>query len=627
MRLRFITKLSLSFLLVTLISLFSIGLISYLNGKKALQNATFSELRLSSTEKQAALETWISERLNGISRLAADKFLTERVNSFMSTRNDSQENDKLHSDLVNNLSGYLWPAGNYSEIFILDPKTGQILISTSPNEEGKYRENLPYFIEGKNNPFVQEVYYSAEKQSTAMTAAAPIISKIKSINEGEVNQLIAVIAGRLNLEEMDTIIQRRSGLHTSDDSFLISANHLLVTKPLFLPDSTVLQTGLYTNAINSCLKGTSGELLDIDYRGIPAIINYQWMKSHNLCLIVKLNQDEAFAPAISLGQSIIIIAIFILFFVSLIIIWLSRNFSRPVVLLLQGTEEVGKGNLNHRIYLSSGDEFETLSIAFNKMAESLFDKDMEIQNWGKALEQKVDERTKELLRSNSDLERFAYVASHDLQEPLRMVTSYLQLLERRYKDRLDGDALEFIEYAVDGAERMKTLIIDLLAYSRIGTRGKAFILTDCNIVLIRVLTFLKAAIDETNAKILYDSLPEILADETQMEQLFQNLIANAIKFHGKESPRIHIGVDRKGEDWVFSIQDHGIGIDPKYFDRVFIIFQRLHTRQDYPGTGIGLAICKRIIERHGGRIWIESELEKGSTFFFTIPIKGANDDQ
>jgi PAS domain S-box-containing protein len=250
-------------------------------------------------------------------------------------------------------------------------------------------------------------------------------------------------------------------------------------------------------------------------------------------------------------------------------------------------------------------------------------------------EKELEQQREELARSNAELERFAYVASHDLQEPLRMVTSYLQLLERRYKPRLDGDALDFINFAIDGSNRMKTLIGDLLAYSRVGTRGKEFAPTDCEAVLRQVLLNLKATIQENKATITNDSLPTILGDPVQMEQLFQNLVGNAIKFHGEQPPKIHIGIalthssplplgKEKGvrEEYLFTVSDNGIGIDPQYFERIFILFQRLHNREEYPGTGIGLAICKRIVERHGGRIWIESQPGKGATFFFTLPVHG-----
>jgi PAS domain S-box-containing protein len=237
---------------------------------------------------------------------------------------------------------------------------------------------------------------------------------------------------------------------------------------------------------------------------------------------------------------------------------------------------------------------------------------------GQLLEQETRQR-QELGRSNADLQQFAYIASHDLQEPLRMITSYLQLLERRYKDRLDENASEFIAYAVEGAARMKTLINDLLAYSRVGTHGRPFEQVDCTASVKQAIANLKLSIAESQATITWDELPEIVADSTQLTQLFQNLISNAIKFRSADPPTIHISAVSQAENWLFRVQDNGIGIEPQYADRIFVIFQRLHNRTEYPGTGIGLAICKKIIERHDGNIWIESEPGKGSTFCFTIP--------
>jgi light-regulated signal transduction histidine kinase (bacteriophytochrome) len=218
------------------------------------------------------------------------------------------------------------------------------------------------------------------------------------------------------------------------------------------------------------------------------------------------------------------------------------------------------------------------------------------------------------------LEQFAYVASHDLQEPLRMISSFLQLLQMRYSGQLDSDADEFINFAVEGAKRMQNLIQDLLAYSRVTTKGNEFKDIKMEEALEQALVNLKMSIEENNANITHDPLPIITADYSQMIQLLQNLIGNSIKYRSDKIPEIHISAQEKDNDWIFSVEDNGIGIDPQYSDQVFQIFKRLHTNEEYKGTGIGLAITKRIIERHSGRIWVESELGKGSKFYFTIPI-------
>lgn len=241
------------------------------------------------------------------------------------------------------------------------------------------------------------------------------------------------------------------------------------------------------------------------------------------------------------------------------------------------------------------------------------------------LEVRVQERTAELAevnanlqRSNQELEQFAYVASHDLQEPLRAVNSYAQLLTRKYQGNLDAKADKYLGYIMEGATRMQQLINDLLSFSRVGTRGKPLVLTDCEEVLRQVLDNLKIAIAENQALITHDPLPTIWGDEIQLMQLLQNLIGNAIKFRQEEPPYVHISAQHQDNEWVFSVRDNGIGIESEYFERIFTIFQRLHSKSEYPGTGIGLAICKKIVERHGGRIWVESAPGNGTTFYFTV---------
>jgi signal transduction histidine kinase len=269
------------------------------------------------------------------------------------------------------------------------------------------------------------------------------------------------------------------------------------------------------------------------------------------------------------------------------------------------TRMIAQGDLSQRVEFMG--EF---SESFNSMVSSLAE-----------ARDRLNSHAEELARANAELQKFAYVASHDLQEPLRMISSYLQLLERRYKGKLDQDADDFIAFAVDGARRMQGLINDILQLSRLGTREKSLSAIDCEAILEQALTNLRASIEGTGAQVTHDPLPRITADPTQLVQLFQNLVGNAIKFRGQADPLIHVSAERNGAAWLFSVRDNGIGIDRQYFDRIFGIFQRLHGRGEYPGTGIGLAICRKIVEGHGGRIWVESEPGKGTTFYFTVPVK------
>jgi signal transduction histidine kinase len=281
-----------------------------------------------------------------------------------------------------------------------------------------------------------------------------------------------------------------------------------------------------------------------------------------------------------------------------------------------------------RVVKLGNDEIGVLADAFNQMLSYMEKRDatlVEINHslGAEVMERKrtqtqLDEKIQNLAQSNAELEQFAYVSSHDLQEPLRMVASYTQLLERRYRDKFDADGLEFLSYIVDGAKRMQQLIGDLLDLSRIGTQVQPLTVFASEDALTVALTNLSVAIQENAAEIVIDPLPRVLADPSQLTQLFQNLIANAIIYRRDEPPQIHIHAQKKDAQWQFSITDNGIGIAAEHSERIFVIFQRLHGRSEYPGTGIGLAICKKIVERHGGRLWVESQEGKGSTFHFLL---------
>ena len=266
------------------------------------------------------------------------------------------------------------------------------------------------------------------------------------------------------------------------------------------------------------------------------------------------------------------------------------------------------------------DSLARLPVSIRRALEEKRLRDLRLQG-----EKDLARKVEELARSNRDLEQFAYVASHDLQEPLRMVAAYTQLLAERYRGKLDADADKFIGYAVEGATRMQALIQDLLTFSRVGHNGNAGRSSDCNRVVDEALLNLRGAIEESGAAVTHDTLPTVLAEQAQLIQVFQNLIGNAIKFRGKEKLKIRVSAERQEMQWLFTVADNGIGIAPEYHEIIFAIFQRLHARSEYAGNGVGLAICKKIIEHYGGRIWVKSESGQGSIFHLTLPAVPADD--
>ena len=714
----------------TTIILFCSLFISYLifeTEKNTLEENTIEHLTSVAILKERAVNRWFEEEEEDIVSLTKSPLIIENCILLVENKGNQLNTTSVYESLRNFLTEYLTD-DDFHEFFIMD-KEGVIIVSTDPNQEGKFKSNRLYFIEGKKNSYIQNVYHSMTLGVPAVTISAPLRD-----NDGDV---IGVIAGRANLGQLNDILGDRSGLGKTGETYLVNKYNFFVTESRFEKGSA-LNKSIYTKGVKECLKHKSGAGVYDNYHGAPVLGYYLWMEERELCLLAEIEQSEAFAPVYNLQLEILKIFIIIVAVSILLGIFLSTKITKPIKILIRGTAKIGKGDLNYKVRLKSKDEIGQLAASFNKMTDNLrrtvvskeyFDsilksmvdtlivvspdekiesvnkatvellgyeekeligrpvdtiilppetetgkvtifrgegngklrakdsKDIEVNYKSKEnrkipmnlscsmikgdegkiqgivyigkditerrrAEEKLKETMDELARSNAELEHFAYIASHDLQEPLRMVNSYLKLLERRYKGQLDKDANEFIGYAVDGGTRMQRLINDLLTYSRVGTKGKPFESTDLELVYNQTLSNLKLAIEETGAVITHDSLPTVMVDSSQLLQLFQNLIGNSIKFRGEEPPQVNVGAEERGNEWIFSVKDNGIGIDPKHSERIFQIFQRLHTRDEYSGTGIGLAISKKIVERHGGRIWVESEPGKGSTFYFMIPNNG-----
>lgn len=501
---------------------------------------------------------------------------------------------------------------SFRELHVLT-LNGVIVASTNSTKIGTNYSGDAVFVRGQLGNTVDILYFD-ERSQLSLYLSGPL-----TLN----NTLVGVMIIESGVDTILSLTTQYSGLGQTGETQLAerdpNGDARFLTPVRFDPYAALNRTVPKENVDSPVIQALSGkEQLDtdsIDYRGQRILAATRYLNETDWGLVVKIDEAEVFAPIVHLRNWLIVAGLLSSVAVVCVSIYVARSITKPVRDVTDAANRISQGELSKRVEVSSDDEIGTLGRAVNQMAQGLINANAE-------LERKVAERTAELSSSNAELEEFAYVASHDLQEPLRMVASYTQLLAKRYKGRLDADADEFISYASDGAIRMQTMINDLLSYSRVGTKGKDFAPVDTQVILDQALENLQTAIQESGAVVTHNDLPSVVADDSQLVQVFQNLIGNAIKFRKEAPPRIHVSAERETDEWIFSIRDDGIGIDPKHRDRLFVMFRRLHSSNQYPGTGIGLAICRKVVERHGGRIWFDSEPGRGSTFHFTIPAKG-----
>ena len=589
MRINLGLKLTFLFLILSIIPVSIISYQAYELGKLSSEDKVIAHLTSIAEIKKTELNNWFATQIKDVNMLTHDIGpLDSQKLSFI----------KDHKD--------------YHRIFVAD-SSGKIVTSNKSTDVGKILEWKDLLKAATTKEIYIKDIFQSDNGRTLMVFAAPIFSLDLFTHRQSMN-VIGILVAEIDME--DTLfpsIREWPGMGATGEVFLVRKE---ADNAVFLSNLRKMETAAFNlripfdsknaRAAIFAASGDEGILRGQNYRSVEALSAYRSVPLTGWGLVAQMDTDEAFASIVELRNKILVASLLLMSISIVVFLLASRIITRPVLMLRKLTEEVGKDRLDAEIEVLSNDELGDLEISFNQMINSL-------------------QKTREALkRSNQELEQFAYVTSHDLQEPLRAVSGFLQLLQKEYGENLDKKAEHYIQRSCAAAVRMRELIQSLLSYSRLHHRAKPMAPVDCEAVLDQVIANLEISIRESDAHVFRDPLPTVIGDPSQIGQVFQNLIGNSIKFRGDRTLEIRLGARNQNGEWVLSVRDNGIGIESEYNEQIYRIFQRLHSRSKYPGTGMGLAICKNMVERHGGRIWFESDPGNGSTFFFTLPDAGTS---
>ncbi|MBF0566838.1 MAG: GHKL domain-containing protein [Nitrospirae bacterium] len=567
-------------LFISLIPICAVSISSYYIAKKMIVNYIDNNLDTVANIQKHRIESKIERNIERMDLITSRPPMRAALDRYMKTGEKSQR--EIVTGVLSEVKAVI---KDNKDISILDID-GRVVVSTNASSSGRDLSREEYFVRGKNG-YSMDVFSIDGNGEVSNYLSCPLLHE---------KRLLGILVLKSVFKPIDAITADYSEMGETGESLLARRDKngdALYIVPLRFDQKasmrkTIPKNSITTPIIQALLKKEQTLYDAVDYRGKHVMAATRYIRETDWGLVVKTDRDEAFSPLFHLRNLFIGLAVFTMIIVVIISHFVSRSIAR---------------------YVTSR----------KKAEDALVDVMTQLDYSNKELERS----NRELEHSNRDLEQFAYVASHDLQEPLRKISGFSELLSdlmvERYAEQLDEKINKYLKYIMDGSSRMNTLINDILAYSRIGMRGKEFQPADMNNVIKLVLSNLYPLIKSTDTVITCDTLPTVTVDEMQMMQLFQNLIGNSIKYRSEEQPRVHVSAVQEGGKWLFSVRDNGIGIDMQYSGRIFEIFQRLHTKQEYSGTGIGLSICKRIVERHKGRIWVESGTGKGSTFYFTIP--------
>lgn len=602
-------KIALLFMLLSILPISIISTIVFIEGKKIIKQKAIDHLVTTNDLKLDTLIHWAQIRSRFLNSIGTVPLLS-------SPQSIASNGTSTVPDTIRRFLKAFVGEHQFLELFLVNITDGRIMVSTDPLQEGKFKDDQAFFKQGKTAPFIQDIVFDIASGRPVMILSVPLLSKTGGA--------WALLAGIADLNGLSEIFEKRNPLSATEDTYLVNQFNYFITEPRF-GKSYALKKSVITQGIRKAR--TSGQFIGLykDYRGVEVLGETRWFEKMQLYLVSEIDRTEMEASIFILKNKVLLTA-FILAAISAFTGWLLTGLvTRPLTALMDATREVGHGQFQIDLDISRRGELYDLARAFKTMADRLketmvskteLEKEIVVR---KTAEKQLQQTVKALEHSNEDLQQFAYVASHDLQEPLRMVSSFTQLLADRYTDQLDEKAHKWINFAIDGATRMQRLIQDLLSFSRVNTHGGEFEETDLNDVIDEVQSNLQLAIQETCTRIEKAGLPMVRADRNQMVMLFQNLVANAVKFCKDKPPEIRIFSEKMDKHLLIHVQDNGIGIEAEFIHQIFSIFKRLHTREEYPGTGVGLAVCKRIALRHNGWIWAESEPGKGTIFHIAFP--------
>jgi len=602
------SRITLLFALLAIVPVIIVGFLAYNTGRESIEQVEINHLVSTNLMKSSELTRWIEGNQLRIEELAQRPLVVQHSATLATYDPADPAYDNARLSLEDDhLRPRIKPVGGFIEISVVSPDSGIVLVSSDDAQEGKYHSNQRFYIEGKTHTYTQGVFYSLPLQQTAMVVSTPVIDRKKN--------LVAVLAGRLDLSDLSLIMSSQSGLRLTEKTYLVNRSNFFVTEP-GIGEGYALKKTVRTEGVKAGLAGKDGVGFYEDYRDVPVIGAYKWLPDYNMCLITEVDQAEAYARVDSMATTIITIVSLLALIVVGASFLLARTITLPLARLVAGAAAIGRGNLDQTVGTSAKDEIGELSRAFDRMAMELKGTTVSLDE----LERRIRERTAQLEAANRELEAFSYSVSHDLRVPLRAIGGYTRILMEEYQQLLDAEGKRVCSVISEGAQKMSDLIDDLLAFSRLGRSAINPRKLDMEALAKSVFQDLTTAQSRKRIDFQLDAAPPVMGDLSLLRQVWVNLISNAMKFSSRKKRaviRVH-GENTEGEV-VYSVQDNGVGFDMRYADKLFGVFQRLHSAREFEGNGVGLALVQRVVLRHGGRVWAEGQTGKGATFYFSLP--------